>query len=71
MKHKRKTGRRLLSFFLTLAMVFSLFTEIMSRMSITVLASEVTIGNNGYPYGKDMNAGITFIVDVNASSDGT
>ena len=23
----------------------------MSSMSITVLASEVTIGNNGYPYG--------------------
>ena len=33
-------------------------------------ADSVIIGNNGYPYGKNMTSSITFIVDVAASSGG-
>ena len=47
MKHKRKLGRKLLSFLLTLAMVFSTMTGIVPGMSMTVFAEETTIRCEG------------------------
>ena len=64
---KQKLGRKLLSFLLTLAMVVGL----MPGMGLTAYAAGgVTIGNGSYPYGKNMEPSITFIVDVAASSGG-
>ena len=67
MTQRKKLGRKLLSFLLTLALVLGL----MPGMGLTAYAADgVAIGNGGYPYGMNMTSSITFIVDVAASSNG-